>query len=268
MAPAAILRPMRTYLHRGRSLLGRVPGLRTLLAHAGRLERQTIVPLGIAGAALLAFTRIASEVVAGDTRAFDEGLLLALRSAGDLSDPIGPLWLEEMMRDFTALGGTGILTMLTLAVAGFLLLMRKSHAAAMILVSVASGVLLSSLLKWGFARPRPELVPHGAIVYTRSFPSGHAMMSAIVYLTLGALLARTQAQPSVKAYLLTIAGLLTVLVGVSRVYLGVHWPTDVIAGWALGSVWALLSWLAMLWLQERGDIEPETGQTAAPRPVR
>jgi undecaprenyl-diphosphatase len=259
---------MKTYLRRGRTLLGRVPGLRIVLAHAGRLERHTIIPLGTAGAALFLFTRIASEVVAGDTRAFDESVLLALRSAGDVSDPIGPLWLEEMMRDFTALGGTGILTMLTIAVAGFLLLTRKSHAAAMILVSVASGVLLSSLLKWGFARPRPELVPHGAIVYTRSFPSGHAMMSAVVYLTLGALLARTQARSSVKAYLLAIASLLTILVGVSRVYLGVHWPTDVIAGWALGSVWALLSWLAMLWLQERGDVEPVTDQAAAPGPTR
>ncbi|WP_052763980.1 phosphatase PAP2 family protein [Microvirga massiliensis] len=249
---------METYLQRGRTLLGRVPGLRILLAHAGRLERRIVVPLGVAGAALLLFTRIAGEVVEGDTRAFDEAVLLALRSSGDLSDPIGPVWLEEMMRDFTALGGTGVLAMLTVAVAGFLLMTRKSHAAAMILVSVVSGVVLSSLLKWGFARPRPELVPHEAAVYTQSFPSGHAMMSAVVYLTLGALLARTQAQTSVKIYLLVVAGLLTLLVGASRVYLGVHWPTDVIAGWALGSVWALLSWLTMLWLQERGDVESET----------
>ena len=108
-----------------------------------------------------------------------------------------------------------------------------------------------------FARPRPELVPHGAEIYTASFPSGHAMMAAVVYLTLGALLARTQSGRSVKAYILAIAVILTVLVGASRVYLGVHWPTDVLAGWALGGTWALACWLVMLWLQVRGEVEGE-----------
>ena len=117
---------------------------------------------------------------------------------------------------------------------------RKSHAALTVLVAVSSGVLLSQTMKWAYARPRPELVPHGAEVYTASFPSGHSMMSAIVYLTLGALLARTQSDQGVKVYILSVAVILTVLVGTSRVYLGVHWPTDVLAGWALGGVWALV----------------------------
>ncbi len=208
-------------------------------------------------AGLFAFAELAEAVVEGDTRAFDEFLLLGLRSAADPSDPLGPRWLEEMMRDFTALGGTGVLSAVTLAVVGFLSLTRKRHAAATVAVAVLGGLLLSQALKWGFARPRPDLVPHGQTVYTQSFPSGHAMLSAVVYLTLGALLARTQPRRRVKLYFLAVAGVLTVVVGVSRVYLGVHWPTDVLAGWTVGAGWAFLCWLIMLWLQRRGRVEAE-----------
>ena len=233
-----------------------VPG-----AIRGWLLQQELGVLGamlVTAAGLLAFVMLAAEVVEGDTRAFDEFLLLSLRSAADPSDPIGPRWLEEMMRDFTALGGTGVLTAVTLAVIGFLVLTRKRHVAVTVAVAVVGGLLLSHALKWGFARPRPELVPHGQAVYTQSFPSGHAMLSAVVYLTLGALLARTQAQRGVKFYFLAVAGLLTVVIGVSRVYLGVHWPTDVLAGWVGGTGWALLCWLVTLWLQRRGKIEAES----------
>ena len=146
----------------------------------------------VAAVLLFVFAVLADEVAEGDTRAFDERVLLALRAAGDPADPIGPRWFEEMMRDFTAIGGTGVLVLMVLAVAGFLALTGKGHAALAIIVAVSGGTLLSQTMKWAYARPRPELVPHGAEVYTASFPSGHAMMSAIVYLTLGAMLARTQ----------------------------------------------------------------------------
>jgi undecaprenyl-diphosphatase len=131
-----------------------------------------------------------------------------------------------------------------------------------VLVSVAGGVLIGQTMKWAYARPRPELVPHGAEVFTASFPSGHSMMAAVVYLTVGALLARTQADRGVKVYILVVAVLLTVLVGASRVYLGVHWPTDVLAGWALGGLWALVCLVAMLWLQSRGRVEEDTDEPA------
>ena len=160
-----------------------------------------------------------------------------------------------MMRDFTALGGTGVLVFVTLGVTGFLFIAKKRHMALTMAVAVITGMLLSQTLKWGFAWPRPELVPALTHVYTNSFPSGHAMVSAVVYLTLGVLIARTPIRTAIKAYLLFIASLLTLIVGISRVYLGLHWPTDVLAGWAGGAAWALLCWLVMLWLQSRGTVE-------------
>lgn len=147
---------------------------------------------------------------------------------------------------------------MVLSIAGFLAMTRKAFAALFVVAAVSGGTLISQTMKWAYARPRPDLVPHGAEVYTASFPSGHSMMSAVVYLTLGALLARTQSDRAVKAYILVMAVILTMLVGISRVYLGVHWPTDVLAGWTLGGVWALICLLVMLWLQRRGQVEDES----------
>lgn len=231
-----------------------------------RREFALLAALAVAASAIWGFAELAEEVLEGETHAFDERILLALRSATDPSDPLGPGWLEELMRDLTALGSMGLLTIITLAVAAFLALDRKTHAALFVLLAVGGGALLSTLLKIGFDRPRPDLVPHGSIVYTASFPSGHAMLAAVVYLTLGALLARVQPRRLLKLYLLGLALLLTVAVGASRVYLGVHWPTDVLAGWAVGAAWALLCWTAALWLQRQGRVEPSGPDPEAAAP--
>jgi undecaprenyl-diphosphatase len=223
----------------------------------------TLIALILAAGVLFAFAKIADAVGDGGTRVFDEWLLVALRSPGNLADPIGPKWFEEMMRDFTAMGSTGVLTLMVITIAGFLTMTRKGHAALFVLASVIGGVLISQSMKWAYARPRPELVPHGAEVYTASFPSGHSMMAAVVYLTLGALLARTLADRAVKVYVVAVAVFATILVGVSRVYLGVHWPTDVLAGWTLGAAWALICWLVMTWLQSRGQVEGEAKNKAS-----
>jgi undecaprenyl-diphosphatase len=204
---------------------------------------------------LWAFLAIAGEVMAGDTQEMDNRLILALRNPDDPSDPIGPRWVEEMGRDVTALGGVAVLTLVTLGVVGYLLLARKWHAALLVLAAGGGGLVLSGLLKDSYERPRPALVPHLSHVVTSSFPSGHSMMSAVVYLTLGALLARMTERRALKVYFLLVALLLTFLVGLSRVYAGVHYPTDVLAGWSAGLVWAMLCWLVARYLQRRGTVE-------------
>lgn len=226
------------------------------LVEFGRREIAAIVVLLLLAGGVFAFAQIASEVMEGDTHAFDEWLLVALRT-NDGQDPIGPQWLEIMMTDFTALGGIPVSIFIVAAAAGYLLLIGKWATTIFLIASVLGGTLLNSLLKFGFARPRPDLVAHIVDVHTASFPSGHAMVAAVTYLTLGALLSRTVRGRAAKIYVLSLSVLLTVLIGISRVYLGVHWPTDVLAGWCAGASWATLCWAIAYWLQRRGKIESE-----------
>jgi undecaprenyl-diphosphatase len=204
---------------------------------------------------VLGFLKIADAVGAGATQKADERILRALRNPSDLSDPIGPSWVDEAGRDLTALGGVVVLFLVTAAVLGFLLLARKYHAVLLLLVATLGGLLISSLLKNYYERPRPAVVPYLSYVYSSSFPSGHSMLSAVVYLTLGSLLAHLAERRRLKIYCVAVAMLLTFLVGASRVYLGVHYPTDVLAGWAAGLAWAVLCWLVTQYLQRRGAVE-------------
>ncbi len=222
-----------------------------------RPEPRTLIVLLLIAACLWAFFGLADEVVEGGTHTFDTRVLLAMRNPADPADPLGPGWFEELGRDVTALGGVGILTAMTLSVAGFLWLQGNRRSMWLMLVAVGGGQLLSSLAKLGFDRPRPELVPHGTLVYTTSFPSGHSMMAAVTYLTLATMVARVQPTRALKAYVLSLAVLVTVAVGVSRVYLGVHWPTDVLAGWTAGAAWALGCSAVATWLESRGAVEAE-----------
>ncbi|MBO0661165.1 phosphatase PAP2 family protein [Jiella sp. MQZ9-1] len=232
-----------------------------------RVEIWTLIGALVAAAAIWAFVSIAGEVVEGDTKGLDREILLSLRSASDPSDPIGPRWLEELGRDVTALGGTGILIMITTFVALYLWIAGKRRSMVMVVAAIASGFLASQILKRSFARPRPDLVPHGDYVYTASFPSGHAMMSAITYLTLAILLARVEPRRRMRAFLIGLAVFLTVIIGVSRVYLGVHWPSDVLAGWTAGAAWALMWWLLATWLESRGAVEPSPQNVATPEGI-
>jgi undecaprenyl-diphosphatase len=226
-------------------------------AQLSRLELPVMLLLACAAAGIWAFVEIADSVLEGEARDLDTAVIMAMRDPADLSDPIGPHWLQELGRDMTALGGIGFLVMLTLAVAGYLCLVDKRRAALFLVVSVASGFLMNTAFKSAFDRPRPDLVPHLSHVYTASFPSGHSMHAAVTYFTLAALLARMHRQRRVKLYALGIAAFLTVGVGISRVYMGVHWPTDVVAGWAAGATWAIVCWLLALWLQQQRVIEGE-----------
>lgn len=218
-----------------------------------------------AAAMVLAFGHIADEVVEGDAAKFDQAILLALRNPADPSDPLGPAWLEEAARDVTSLGSYVVLGFVLCAVIAYLLMTQKRAAALWVAASVSGGVVLSNALKLAFERPRPDLVPHAARVFTTSFPSGHATLAAVSYLTLGALLASLHTSRRLRLYFILIAVILTLAIGVSRVYLGVHYPTDVLAGWCIGAAWAALCWIIALWLQNRGKIEPPNEDAMAER---
>lgn len=208
-----------------------------------RVEALTLaVILTIAGA-LWAFVEIADDMMSGDLRAFDTAILLAFRTPDDLSTPIGGRFVAIAMRDLTALGGVTVLTIVSAAVLTFLFLRRERATAAFLAVAILGGQFLSHIAKSGFSRARPDLVPHGVEVASASFPSGHSMMAAVTYLTLAVILCRIEAKFRMRAFYIILAALLTLLVGISRLYLGVHWPTDVLAGWTLGAAWALGVWL-------------------------
>jgi undecaprenyl-diphosphatase len=194
----------------------------------------------------------------GETMRFDGAILKLLRSPHDPSIPIGPHWLLPTMRDISALGGTAVVIILTTIVSGFIALKRNPRLLLFFLGSITGGTIAMLCLKSLFNRPRPDIVPLLAPVQLASFPSGHSMISAIVYLTLGALLARSTTQISLKIYFLSVAAILTFFIGISRVYLGVHYPTDVLAGWCAGIMWACLSALVAQALQRKHIIETES----------
>lgn len=192
---------------------------------------------------LIAFGLIADEVGEGDTLDFDKSVLAALREPGNMQDPIGPAWVEEAARDITALGGVAVLTLLVTLIVIHFLLRGKWRAGAFLAFVVAAGTLISNGLKDVFDRPRPDLT--GIVhVASASFPSGHATVSAVTYLTLGVVLARTSSRHRLRVFYILTAIFLTGIVGLSRLYLGVHYPTDVAAGWAIGGAWAILCALA------------------------
>jgi len=210
-----------------------------------RLRGQDVIALLVALIVLFCvylFIRLADEVKEGDTQTFDEWVLRSLRRADDPAIPVGPPWLRAAALDVTALGGVTVLMLVVVCVAGFVLLQRQYRLLCLTLLTSSGGGLLSFLLKQLIHRDRPTVVPHLREVSTPSFPSGHALLSAVVYLTLGILLAQIVPGRLAKLYCLTWAMILTVLVGSSRVYLGVHYPTDVLAGWMAGLVWALACW--------------------------
>lgn len=237
---------------------------RDWLARRGLLEAAVLLSLlALAGSAWV-FVEIADEVREGQYQHYDDLVLRALRTSEDLALPRGPVWLLPVARDITTLGGFTVIILITLGTVGFLALRRKWHTCLLVLASIAGGSLISTTLKTFFARSRPAVVPHLVDVASLSFPSGHSMLGAITYLTLGALIARTTADRRIKIYCLGLAVTLVFLIGLTRLYLGVHYPTDVLGGWCAGMVWALLCALVARWLQRRGAVEKET--PAPPQP--
>lgn len=203
-------------------------------------------------AALLAFTLIASQVSSGTTKGFDEAVLMALRRADNPSVTIGPAWVEGTALELTALGSAGVLAAVVTAVAGYLTIERRFALLIVTLASTLGGWTLSYYLKEIFARHRPTVVPHLQSASSPSFPSGHAMLSAVVYLTLGVMLARSTKDRRLRIYFVVTAMVLTFIVGMTRIFIGVHYPTDVLGGWVAGSFWALLCAFLERALERRG----------------
>jgi undecaprenyl-diphosphatase len=235
----------------------------TELVRGMRDHRTAFLPLAIfaiAAAGISLFLSIADELDDGELNAIDERIFLWFHTPD--GTPVGPEWLQETGAEITALGGYTVVFVLVASVIGFLVVSRKFGPALYTFISIATGTLVGHLLKELYARPRPDLVEHLVNTHTPSFPSGHAMVSAIVYLTLGSLIMRFVASGRVRVYVLSVAILLTFLIGVSRIYLGVHWPSDVAAGWAMGAAWASLAWLAVSAL--RFYRKRNSGQSEAP----
>jgi len=231
----------------------------TFLANLrGKVEFTVLLAAVIVAGGLWGFVELMEVARDAAPHGFDTEILLAFRVPGDPGTPIGPFWMEDVMRDITSLGGVAVLASLVAVTIIYLLITGRRATALFVFVATAGGQALNSLLKLGIDRPRPELVSHLVNVHTLSFPSGHAMMSAVIYLTLGVLLARWLPGRMARLYVLFIAVLLTFLVGLSRVYLGVHWPSDVLAGWCAGAAWAMLCWLGWRWFLRRGSTLDKT----------
>jgi undecaprenyl-diphosphatase len=226
-------------------------GLRKILDVLRQPEPVVLLAMLAVMAGVLIFAAVADEVAERDTQHFDERVLRSLRSANDSGTIIGPAWMAAAARDISSLGGTTLLMSLTAGTAGFLFLCDRRRAMWLVLLAPATGTLASVVLKVLFARPRPAIVPHLETVTSYSFPSGHSMLSAIVYLTLGALVAGLLPRRSQKVYVMLAAVTITLLVGTSRMLLGVHYPTDILAGWSAGAAWAVLWWLIERRLQSR-----------------
>lgn len=210
-----------------------------------RLEtRALLLWLALAGA-VWGFVNIGGEVLEGETTGLDRQILLALRNPSNLADPIGSRSFEESMRDVTALGGFTVLTLLTVVATLALVFHKKRRQALVFAATVLAAQVSSELFKALYERPRPDLVPHGSYVYSHSFPSGHSTLAAATYLTLATVIASLEPRRATKALCYLLAVVLVVMIGFSRVYLGVHWPSDVVAGWSLGAGWAMAAWIAL-----------------------
>lgn len=211
----------------------------------------------VAAALLTVFGIVADQVVDGDTASFDHAVVMLFRDPATPGIPIGPSWFNEAVRDVTALGSFSVLGILVIGVVLHLFLTGSRRTGLLVAISVLGGTIISTVLKMLFDRPRPDFT--GAVeVFTSSFPSGHATTSAVVYLTIGVLLAQRATTWPARALYLLGAVILVGAVGLSRIYLGVHFPTDVLAGWALGAAWALICLAVAHALQSRGTLRDET----------
>lgn len=222
-----------------------------------RTEIAAVSALFIVAVGVMSFVEIADDMTEADGRAFDTAVLEALRPEARPDDPWGPPWLEEAAMDLTALGGIAVLALFGLVVVGFLILQRKRLSALLLVLGLAGGVALSEGLKALFGRERPPEALRAVETVNASFPSGHSLLSAVFYLSIGVMLTRAFPQRRFKIYVMAVAVLLTLFVGLTRIYLAAHWATDVLAGWSVGAAWAMALWLVAYAVQRRQQGHPQ-----------
>lgn len=205
----------------------------------------------LAGAAAVFFTVVAAAVQAGWMDGFDRWVLSSLRAEAIEQVQGGSHWMVETMRDITSLASVALIILVAVLTLAYLLLRRAWQTSIIMIILLAATQTTVTVLKQCFARPRPDLITHGDHVFTLSFPSGHASMAAAVYLTLGWVGMRLHDQRRMVVFFWLTSVLFLGLVGFSRIYLGVHWTSDVLAGWSVGVFWACLCSLLNQWLDQR-----------------
>ena len=208
---------------------------------SARLPWLLVAGAGVA-AALMLLLWLGWEIGEGEGFAFEPAIMLAMRVAGHPDQPVGPAWLPSMIRDITALGSTVVLTLWVAMAASFLWLRGLKQSMLLLLMATIGGSVMVTLIKALVGRARPDVIGRLMVETSNSFPSGHAALSAIVYLSIAALFWPLMRRSRERVWLLAAMMLLVGAIGVSRVYLGVHWPSDVLAGWIFGSLWALAWW--------------------------
>lgn len=210
------------------------------------------------------FIELADEVSEGSTQDFDQVVVHSLRDTEDLSKPIGPFWVKAFFSDITALGGGVVLSFLSLILAVYFFLIKNYRSLVLVLIAAMGGGAIGFLLKEVFMRPRPDIIIRLTEATSYSFPSGHSMMSAVVYLSLAAILSRNLVQLKLRVFVISVALFLTFFIGVSRIYLGVHYPTDVLGGWSAGLAWASLCWFVAWYFEQKATrkLKKKTTETS------
>ncbi|WP_165927850.1 phosphatase PAP2 family protein [Rhizobium sp. BK376] len=195
-----------------------------------------VIAVFVVAAACLVTTAVAT----GHVFAIDDSMLLLLRKTADTREPVGPHWLLNAFENYTSLGSSAV-TGLVLAIGIFWAIAEREYRSGVYMAVVYAGAqLLSNVTKILIGRPRPEVVPHLVYAGGYSFPSGHSTLSAATYLAIGLLVAGRECSVSKRMLILSVAAAISAVVGLSRIYLGVHYPTDVLDGWLLGAGWALV----------------------------
>lgn len=217
---------------------------------------------GVLTAGVCGFAAISFAVFNDFTSTLDRSAIVWFRDPADLSDAWGPPWFEETAAEITALGGYPILVLAAFLVISALVILRKHSAALFLFAGLVTGSAASTALKHLFDRPRPDLVDHLDRTFTSSFPSGHAMVSMIAWLTIAAVALRFIEHGRLRTFVLSSAVGLSLLIGATRVYLGVHWPSDVLAGWCVGAAWASACWLSAHYLTRNREQSADLGHSS------